>query len=392
LFANAALPPILALVPAIFVVLIGVMVPWPVAAEQLATCSTIALGPSSGQYSIDPIRLDPQRRRLYVAGRTAGALSVVDLDGKVPVQRWAIGAEIGAVTVDSVDGTLYLSEGTRSAPHVILVLDGRTGAQLRAISAPYRVSTIALDRKLGLLIATASVPDVPVGIPHVLTYSWPSIDLLDDQFVGINASVSIAAIGVDERLHEVYARLSVRAQHQIVVYDVRDFSRPRRVVANSGTGATRENRYPIMGVALDSSRDRVVYSLGYPPARSPVVRAVPASLPWKWDDDTDARRIPLDRPGAVAVDARTGIVYVASAVYSQDVFGGAPSPTGTLWAVQFDSEQVLATVPLGRGPHDVAVDPTDSAVYVTNQADGTLTRIAGLRLPDDERAAPCWRP
>jgi hypothetical protein len=359
--------------------------------HQLQACSTIDIGPGSNPHRADRVLIDPQRRRLYVAMREMGILTAIDLDEPRQLQRWPVGASIEAATLDRVDGTLYVSEGgiAQSEPQVILVLDGQTGARLRAVATPYAVNSIGLDRELGLLIAASSVAAKAIGMPHLLTYAWPSLELMNDQFVGMNASVFVEILDVDPRTHEAYTIFSVWSRQQIGVFDMRDLTRRVRVLANSGTVTRWPNHYPFVDVLVDVSRDRILFSIGWPPAPKPSVVSVQASVDRRPDGSPDRRRIEMERPGPLGVDERTGIVYVASAVYDDDIRNSSPAPLGTLAALHMDTQRILGTVQIGRGPHAVAVDPTDSSVYVTNQGDGTLTRIRGLRFPDDEGAGPC---
>jgi len=69
-------------------------------------------------------------------------------------------------------------------------------------------------------------------------------------------------------------------------------------------------------------------------------------------------------PRGVAVSARTGAVYVASASGSVSVINGR-------------TNKVTATIPVGSEPVGVAVSPRTGAVYVANQFDNTVSVING---------------
>jgi len=76
-------------------------------------------------------------------------------------------------------------------------------------------------------------------------------------------------------------------------------------------------------------------------------------------------------PKGVAVDPGTHTVYVTD-------FTTTPASTpGTVSVIDGSTRTVTATVPVGKFPDEVAVDPGTHTVYVTNDDDATVSVIDG---------------
>jgi len=98
--------------------------------------------------------------------------------------------------------------------------------------------------------------------------------------------------------------------------------------------------------------------------------------------DTETRsviaEIPVEhswRPSAIAVNPRTHLVYVTSAVFDPDAV------RGRVTVIDGRTDQVVDVIPVGPGPQAVAVDPITNRVYVTAETgvdgDAAVTVIDG---------------
>jgi YVTN family beta-propeller protein len=80
-----------------------------------------------------------------------------------------------------------------------------------------------------------------------------------------------------------------------------------------------------------------------------------------------------EEPDGVAVDPATRSVYVAN---SCGAGGGVqPGSCGTVSVIDAATGTVTRTIPVGRSPYGVAVDPAARTVYVPNAGDGTVSVI-----------------
>jgi len=82
---------------------------------------------------------------------------------------------------------------------------------------------------------------------------------------------------------------------------------------------------------------------------------------------------PVNLPGAVqgvAVDSSTDTAYVTALTASQ-------TQSDSVYAVDLTTGTVIATIPVGRQPRAIAVNPVTDTVYAANWRDATVSVISG---------------
>ena len=77
-------------------------------------------------------------------------------------------------------------------------------------------------------------------------------------------------------------------------------------------------------------------------------------------------------PTGVAVDPGTHTVYVSN---QNDHFTNGNRDDGTVSVIDASTRTVTATIPAGKTPVEVAVDPGTHTLYVTDVGDSTVSVI-----------------
>jgi hypothetical protein len=262
---------------------------------------------------------------------------------------------------------------------VVHVVNTSTGLEVASISTDLSISGLSDDIDIDRIFLTGQLdPKSGIGAPYLVSLSATTSTLLEEKFIGVNDSAYVSAPIIDSCRHIIYTIMSVRAQTTVLnAYDAVTLERlPDRGAALQVPMSTRE----IVGAAVDDFRDRVVIASSNDDATSGSQASV-----------RDARKpgsVPLPSAGPVAIDERTGIVYVAGEPVRRPA-GGTTSQIGTLMAVDLGSKQIIAERDLGHGPHSVALDQQSSRIFATNGADRTVVAIDGVQSSEDVPEPRC---
>jgi DNA-binding beta-propeller fold protein YncE len=213
--------------------------------------------------------------------------------------------------------------------------------------------------------------------------------LLENRFVGLNDYTHFSRASADSCRHILYSIFQVRVYGTSV--EARNIETLDKILpSNYRDGYSyRSDR----DLAVDARRGRVVV-LSFD-GHGSSARGTLGSL--KLDVDAgntgapspSVARQPLDDipdPEDLAIDEATGIAYATSWTNPESLLP-SPQPVSRLTAVDIDQQQTLGSVELGSGPHALVTDPTDSRVYVSNGADGTVSVVQGVR-PTGQQVAP----
>jgi len=78
---------------------------------------------------------------------------------------------------------------------------------------------------------------------------------------------------------------------------------------------------------------------------------------------------------ALAVDSAGGELYVAHPVFVVDSGGREVQADGIVSAIDTDSREVVATIPVGRNPRAIAIEPNRGLVFVANTESDSVSVI-----------------
>ncbi|NEM05244.1 serine/threonine-protein kinase [Geodermatophilus normandii] len=278
------------------------------------------------------IAIAPDGRYAYIAHRTQGFVSVLDLTSQVDSSRIPIPAGPPQFITFSPDGsrayvTVY---DDPNSVHAVVVVDTTTNAVLQTIEVglrPYAPATSPDGRRLYVPLhneGRVQVVDTTTG-ETVDSYTVPE----NPHWIAVSAD----------------GRRAYTANHESGVLSVLDLADGGRVVQEIPAGVSPHS----VAISPDGSRVAVV--------------AFDSSEAFLVDTATDT---PL---GSRAVGARPQDVSWAAdgaRFYTADV------ESDTMSVVDARTLEVTASPPTGDGPTSVAVSPDGRRAYVTNLNDATV--------------------
>lgn len=316
--------------------------------------------------------VDPLTTRRSQAGVITGTLRASDAESD-PI-RYAVvkGPEFGSVTVDSggtytytptagrqddggvdefvvavVDTTHFLSIPRHFTFESVTVVRGNTGPQV--VSAP---TVLARDEDTGLVRGTVSVIDAD-GDP--ITYSYGgdldpalgtvTVDSVTGAWTATPTVAAIAKAGSTASPEDDYLRFTINATQAAAV----------AVTTSMTATAPAVPEYVIQQARVRSAPVRIVFHN----MNAPTAVIAPTAL------NSYSANI-TGRPTAVAVNPATGEVYVATRAQSS-------RQPGTLTVFGADGSTVIASIPTGALPTDVAVSKDGAHVYVGNTGGHSIT-------------------
>jgi len=276
------------------------------------------------------IAVDPATHRVYVANTKGDTVSVLDGRANRPVATVPTGVGPYALAADPSSHTVYLADHG----------DRATIDRLRGYDPRLRLLDGASDR------IVAAQPVVPESAGNGLT--------------------SVAGIAVDAPDHTVILAARRIEASWITALD----STTHQPVGTTALEAEQNLAIPT-SIALDTSARLLVV------AKSPgLLRLLTLGSDHRFVPQGNAQRPCRDVCAlAVAVDAGTNTLYVVRRPADLQ----APPPlVAPALLVEDELGTLLATVPLGRSPSAIAVDPTTHAVYITDEASNTVTMFRGV--------------
>jgi DNA-binding beta-propeller fold protein YncE len=294
----------------------------------------------------DAVALDPGADRAFVASARAGTVSLLDLAHGRALRRVLFGGSTTlaplALALDPTTHHLFVADPADAlTPSLVQMLDSRTGARLATIQLGHQVAALAVDPRHGRVL----VADETGG----------TLSLLDARSGALLRTIPLGllhmALAVDARTARAFvvgpagAALSFSGDGEMAgllsVLDTASGKLIRRPQVGSGPSA----------IAVDPRTGRVF------------VACAGDDTVWVLDARSGAlvRTITLDvAPTALAVDARRGRVYVASAA------------TGMLSLVDAASGMLLSTLRIDPFaslaytlPDALAVDEARDRVYLS---------------------------
>ncbi len=284
------------------------------AAGGAAAPASAVIGQVAAGTGPDFAAVDPVLNRLYVAnaGNFGNTVSVIDTATDQVVATVQVATGPDGIAVDPVSHDVYVSNGGAGGTgDTVSVIDGRTDKVIDTIRVGGGPRGIAVDANL-VYVADGG------GDGGSFATSPPG-----DTVTVINASTN----RVTGSVHVGLGPLSVAVDPVTdTVYTAN---------ADNGTGNTVS--------VIDGQTQKVTATIGVGGG-----------------------------PTSVAVDPATGQVFTANAGFGCP---GGPSCGSTVTVINGHTDRVQATVPVGMGPAQVAVDSTTGTAYVTTSVENTLTLL-----------------
>ncbi len=331
-----------------------------------------------------PLLIDPRTARVFVYNRTDGTVSTIDTVSGALVRTVSAGSSFAFMAVDQRTSRMFASSG---GDQTIYTLDARTGVVLHAVTdTDMTTRQPAVDEASNHVfvghrdIPTITMLDARTGaiIRHIPACSGSfalaasartghifakcndgTVDMLDARTGRVLRTIPIAPgsfgyVFVDEHTNRVFS-CSNDNPSTIDVLDAR-------------TGAHLHTITQVNAVttpAVDERTGRVYAALGGPgvPGASVTTSQIVALDGWT---GAVVRRIRVaDNPTAVAVDSRTGHIFVASV----GAVGPNSEPTGygILSVLEGATGAVRRRVSIGIFPSALAIDPVAQRLVVDNE-------------------------
>lgn len=335
-------------------------------------------------YAPASLSLSSSGDHLYVAGGENGSIASYRTSDMSVTKEWKTESGVWYVTPGADPNVVTIVHGGRVGPHELQSISGFDGTLLHSISTNLRLSRpILTSDENRLLVTGQQVEPVGIGIPHLLALSASPLTLIENRSIGVNDSMYVGTPTFDRCQQLLYMYSSVRGfGTRVAVWDGTALDRvPARggsvLIPNQGSLPRVAS-----GLAVDSVRDLVIVVTSDYDYRDP--SGLHGSLRILGRDD----RLRLPRGGAVVVDERTGVAYVAGQEANRSRASEDTSPD-TLMAVDLDANQILGSVEIGKGSHDLVIDEKTARVYVSNMGDSTISIIQGVQAPDGTQDPVC---
>lgn len=315
--------------------------------------ATVTAAPLAGP-GAEGVTFSPDGRKVYVANRTAGSVSLISASNNVRLASPAMGGAVQAIVAHPDGRWVYVTGGASG----ILVLDAGTAS---------KVDTISLIDGGNPVSVGAGTSLIPNGL--AVSPDGRYLYAVDNQDGGKVVVVDIAAKAVVARVSlgpgMMPLAVAVHPGGQIAYF------------AFSDTTSSGKDLVKIFDVATLSATSGGI-SVGKRPEGIAVT--------------PDGARIyvanNLDNSVSV-IDAGTNIVTTTTAVGLAPM-GVAISPDGSrayvansssksTSVIKVSTNAVETTVTVGTTPVGVAIGPDGSRGYVANSGDGTLSELGGPR-------------
>ena len=315
--------------------------------------ATVTASPPTGA-GAEGVTFSPDGRKVYVANRTAGSVSLISTASNVPLASPAMGGAVQAIVAHPDGRWVYVTGGASG----ILVLDAGTASQVDTISLIDGGSPVSVGAGTSL---------IPNGL--AVSPDGRYLYAVDNQVGGKVVVVDIAA-------KAVVKSVSLGAGMMPLAVAVH----PRGQVAYFAFSDTTSSGGDVVKV-FD------VATLSAAPAGISV-RHQPEGIAVTPDGAKIYVANNLDNSVSV-IDAATNVVTTTTAVGLAPL-GMAISPDGSrvyvansggtsTSVINVSTNAVEATVTVGTTPVGVAISPDGSRGYVANSGSGTLSELGGPR-------------
>lgn len=338
-------------------------------------CGALVVVTLSGQTAEPPqtallnpraIAANAATHRVYAVDQKANAVVAEDIDTGVATII-PVGKAPDALAVDAILNRIYV---VNSGSDTVSEIDGKTQSVVATIPTGKMPYAIAMDSELHRVLVmntyspfatsidetTNRASPLPLGSKDavaidsrrheawMLGYEDPSLTGLDET-TGLThqagGAMHLWGLAVDENRGIVYATES--QTHALLAIEER----------------TREEKTIPVGalpcaIAIDT-RTGLVYVLNYGDDSVTVVHALAGKV---------LATIPVGSlPEAIALDEQRNLIYVAN------------THSNSVSVIDGRTRSVVATLPAGRSPYAIAVDAERNAVYVANLGSPACTRL-----------------
>ena len=331
---------------ALLLVVLAGLVAWR-HADSAPIVRTVAVGTFTG------VAVDAQTGRAFVDNDDASGVTIVASPGGRVLHTVATGADPDGVAVDVRRARVFVAthdqnmlgsgasvmSGPAARSGYVAVLDARSGGVLSTIPVGADPDAVAVDQQSGAVFVITA--DTSVSILDVRHRTVVSTTVL---------SQDLRALAVDARTRRVFVVNDLEGT--VSVLDARSGANLRSVAVGTRPGA----------IAVDERVGRV-YVVNHGNNSLSILDA---------HSGTPLQTVAVGQnPDAVTVDERKGRVYLAS-VGATDAAGNPVGP-GNIEVLDARSGQIIRTVAVGVAPSAVAVDERTGDVFVVD-AGGLVSR------------------
>jgi YVTN family beta-propeller protein len=290
--------------------------------------------------------VDARTRRVFVANMRSNTVSMLDAASGTVLATITVAPHPSALAVATTVGRIFAVSDrvTPDGAGRVSVLDATSGRQLRTVAVGRGPHTLAVHEHTGRVFVTNQVD--------------ASVSLLDARSGRLLRTVAVGqgphALAVHKRAARVF--VTNAGDGSVSVLD----ARTGHVLRTSIVGLS-----PLAVAVVESLKRVFIANGGLWYSGYQVTRGTVSVL---LDEHTGAvvRTVPVGRnPGPLAVDERTGYVFVANQ---------ADNSVSTVHAA---SGRVVRTVPLGLPPRAIAVDQRQGRVVVLTSEEFVPSAPAG---------------
>ncbi len=356
-----------------------------------AVLATIGVGGGAGGGPYD-VQVDPGTGLAFVDGTSTANVIVVDIGTRSIAAEIPTGASPFTIASDPVRGELFVGSGAQGT---INVLSDTTNRIIASIPVGIYPRALAVDPNRGLVFAPA------------LTQGTNTMYVISAETNALTATFSFtaypSAVAVDPDRGLIFladAGSPPSIPGEILVYNETTFAEvahmtvgtsPQTLAYDAGTGqmfiGSQDGAGNGVVYVVNDSTLSLVANVTVAPGPNPWLTSLAYDPElgeiWVADNWANAIHVVSDVSDTVVANVTglpgpKGLAYVGSGlvvVTGNGTFGSPPGTPGFVSVVSDAANAVLTTVSVGASPVAAVYDPNVAAVYVANEAQGTISIV-----------------
>lgn len=314
-----------------------------------------------GAANSDPqgMAFNPANHEMYVALQGSSSVAVINATNGSLVTTISLPSGVSPVGLayDSKNGMVYVAN---SASDIVPIINGSSNTVASTITVPDTTNSVAVYAgRTGNVVFLASNDDDAVffinGTSSAVTILQDHGAIPDNaQAIAVDTSTEVAVVG--NWYH-------TRTAAEIGFVGLQSKGGCLATNTNSSFCVTKSvglDGGQIDGVAVNSNTG-LVYVANY---KANVVNVISIAT------GKDLANVTVASPVGVLADPYSGLVYVASNA----------TTTNSVVVINGLTDAVLANIPVGNGPANLALDSSNNTVYVSCADNGTVSGIEGTSL------------
>ncbi len=302
---------------------------------------------------------------------SGGWISILDATTGALLHTTRVGETARAVTVDEQTGRVFVANAGSNS---VSILDGATGLPLRTVPVSGSPSTLAVDTRLGLtyvgtLVGGISTLNATTGA--VLTTTTPLAGPGHGTDPVSAGPGTVCGVAVDEQAGRVIVSLAVNRYYS------------RVSTLNAVTGAVEMTTAYLRAVAdcpgqlvgVDAKRGHAIILTGA--VRDCQSDCSSSAVVLATQSGRVVHSVPITGGNVVVVDTTRGRAFVTTGMVALPGIGVGAN---TVSVLDTDTGDVMGTGATGPGPQALAVDGRTGYVFVATTQEGTV-RVLTVRPP-----------